>query len=127
MWWLLSALLFKPKTVFVALKTSAFAAVLLTPLPAWVKGLLALPVIAEVVCYVGGLLLVPPADRTRYAKTLLAAPFYLWVWMGSAIRCPATPSGPPWRRSLIEMDATWLAGTCPPVFSSTQARRSDAR
>jgi cellulose synthase/poly-beta-1,6-N-acetylglucosamine synthase-like glycosyltransferase len=79
-WWLLSALLLKPKTFFVALKAAAFAVALALPLPGGLKALAGAIVLAELVYYVAGLWRVPLADRARYARALGCAPVYLWVW-----------------------------------------------
>lgn len=84
-WSLMQAVLLKPKTLYLALKTTLLLAVLLTPLPAPMRLGAALLVLGDVAYYVGGLALTPDADRGRYARALLAAPLYLWVWAVSLV------------------------------------------
>lgn len=84
-WSLLSAVLLKPKTLFVALKTLALVFVLLLPIDALWRIAAASLLAADVLYYGLGLLLVPATDRGRYARALLAAPLYLGVWARSLI------------------------------------------
>jgi len=80
MGWLLGALLLKPKTFLVALKLLMCLLVWLLPFSALLKSPFTLLFIAEVLYYIGGLLLVSAQDRSRYAHVLFLAPLYVWVW-----------------------------------------------
>ena len=92
-WWLLSALLLKPKTAWVALKAAAATLGLIPGLPQWLRITLAVPLVFEVAYYVLGLGFVPRVDRARYARALLCAPLYLWVWTQSVLVAARTRSG----------------------------------
>jgi cellulose synthase/poly-beta-1,6-N-acetylglucosamine synthase-like glycosyltransferase len=85
MWWLLSALLLKPKTFFVVFKFALCGISIFLPISLALKLLLAFPFIAEVFYYAAGLFLIPYRDRSRYALALLRAPLYGVMWARSAI------------------------------------------
>lgn len=85
MGWLLSALLLKPKALFVFLKFVALASGMLLPIPLWLKSFLAFFFAAEIFYYTFGLLLVSPQDRSRYASALFFSPFYIFIWAGSLL------------------------------------------
>src|SRR5574341_1277776 len=80
MWWLLSALLLKPKTFFASLKVVTFALALTLPIPLWTKAVLLALILSELAYYLVGLWLAPQDDRRRYARALLSAPAYLGMW-----------------------------------------------
>lgn len=79
-WWLLQALLLKPQTLVTMLKAFVWGVLLLTG-PDWLQWGLGLWLLADVLYYLGGLWVVPAADRQRYALALLQAPVYGWVWL----------------------------------------------
>ena len=85
LWWLLSALLLKPKTFFIVLKFVICAVSFFLPIPFLLKLFFAVVVAAEFFYYAFGLMLVPPQDRSRYASALLRAPLYGVMWARSAI------------------------------------------
>lgn len=87
-WWLLQALLFKPRTLVVILKASVWGVLLLAASPDWLQWGLGLWLLTDLLYYLGGIWVVPAADRRRYALALLQAPAYGWVWlqgMGKAL------------------------------------------
>ena len=83
MWWLLSALLLKPKTLFVFLKALIVLCAIVLPMVWWLKILLSAWLMMDVVYYVVGLSLVPSSDRVRYTRAMFIAPLYLWIWIKS--------------------------------------------
>ncbi len=85
MWWLLSALLLKPKTFFIVLKFVVCAVSFFLPFLLLLKLFFVFIVAAEIFYYAFGLMLVPPQDRSRYASALLRAPLYGVMWARSAI------------------------------------------
>lgn len=92
-WWLMQAVLFKPKTLFLALKAALLLLLGLAPLPAAVRWMAAALLMLDVVYFVGGLALTPAAQRGRYARALLAAPLYLWVWGVSLVTAVRSRAG----------------------------------
>lgn len=84
-WSLLSAVLLKPKTLFVALKALALVFVLILPLDVLWRIAAATLLAADALYYGLGLLLIPAGDRRRYARALLLSPIYFGVWAGSLI------------------------------------------
>ncbi len=93
MWWLLSALLLKPKTFFIVPKFVVCAVSFFLPIHFLLKLFFAFIVAAEIFYYAFGLMLVPPQDRSRYASALLRAPLYGAVWARSAITARRERSG----------------------------------
>jgi cellulose synthase/poly-beta-1,6-N-acetylglucosamine synthase-like glycosyltransferase len=84
-WFLLQAVLLKPATLFAVLKVMALLIALLLPLSlGWRVAALAWLGV-DGLYYGLGLLLVPQAQRGRFARALLLAPLYLGVWAGSLI------------------------------------------
>ena len=93
MGWLLSALLLKPKTFFVALKIAICILVLIFSSPIFLKSLFTFLVVVEVSYYLFGLLLIPSPDRSRYGSALLRSPLYFFVWLHSVIIAMRERSG----------------------------------
>lgn len=84
-WSLLAAVLLKPKTFFTVLKGVVLLSALALPVPAFWRLAAAAWLLTDGLYYGLGLGIVPAKDRGRYARALLCAPVYLWVWAGSLI------------------------------------------
>ena len=76
-------MLFRPATLFMALKGLLLLATLILPAPLWARAALGLMLLTDVAYYVGGLWLIPVAQRPLYVRALWRAPVYLWVWLSS--------------------------------------------
>lgn len=79
-WNWLALMLLRPATLFLALKAVGFLLTLALPVAVWLRVALGLWVAADIFFYVGGLWLIPAAQRAMYARALWRAPAYLWVW-----------------------------------------------
>ncbi len=92
-WWLLSALLLKPKTFFVFLKFAICVVSFFLPIPSLLKLFFTFIVAADFFYYAFGLFLIPPQERSRYALALLRSPLYAGMWARSAIAAMRERSG----------------------------------
>lgn len=85
MWWMLLSTLFRPRTLYVALVAVVFGLTLVLPVGPGARWLVGLLLLGDIVYYLAGLLAVPRPDRQLYARALLRAPVYVWVWAASVV------------------------------------------
>lgn len=85
MWWMLLSTLFRPRTLYIALVSAVFGLTLVLPVNPIVRWLMGLLLLGDMVYYLVGLLAVPMPERQLYARALLRAPLFVWVWVASLV------------------------------------------
>lgn len=88
MWWLLSSLLLKPRTLVMAAKAGVFIALFPFAAASWVRAVQLLTgasLAVDAARYVVGVAMAPQEWRGPVVRSLLASPVYLLVWIWSLL------------------------------------------